>query len=827
MTTVVQDLRYAVRMLIRMRGAAVVAIATLALGIAATTTVFSIVYAALLRPLPFADPDRLVLLYVTRTTPRDGLQKMRWSQPEIAALGSKASSLEEVASFTSSRVNLTSNGEPEQIYGEVVTPGYLRILRLAPQIGRTFDADEDLEPGGHPVAVISARLWQRRFGSDPAIIGRSIGINRVSLTIVGVLPATFSGLSGRAELWIPTTMAPRLTYGDYLTTPQHFINLVGRLQPGISLEQAAAELETIGPHVVVAERSPAAEPAAWSATLGPLANARIDAANRRSALLLLAAVACVLLIACVNVASVLLARARARRREIAVKLAIGAGRAQIVRQLLTESLVLAAIGGACGTLVAIWSVDFMSLPEVIASQRNGYAQIGAFAGPAMDRAVLLFALAVTIGTSVLFGLAPALDSSRADLVTALKEDERSVAGGPQRRLLAGFVVSEVALAVLLLAGAGLLLKSFAGMQNLRAGFVPDRVLTFWVSPPVSQYAPADGPAIVERLLTSIQRAPGVVSAAINRCTPFATSCSRTLLFFADRRNDAARAPGVGRHYISADYFRTLGIPVRAGRTLTDEDRAGRPPVTVINETAARRFWPGENAVGKRVWFGSTTGGAFASPAHPVEVVGIVGDVKYGQVDEAVGPDFYTSYLQFSYPDTMVVVKTDRDVSAIVPSMRSAVSSVDSGLPIYDVQSLDDRIRASMSRPRFNAAVLAVFAGAALLLAAVGVYGVMAYSVSFRLHEIGVRLALGAGARRVLGLVLGESARLAGLGAAIGLAGALALTRLMRSVLYGVAPNDPLILATVTIVILIVALAAAFLPARRAATVDPMSVLRNE
>ena len=827
METLFQDLRYAVRMLIRMRGAAVVAIATLALGIAATTDVFSIVYAALLRPLPFAEPDRLVLLYVTRTTPRDGLQKMRWSYPEITALGSKVSSLEEVASFTQSRVNLTSNGEPEQINGEVVTPGYLRILRMAPQMGRAFSAEEDTVPGGHPVALISAGLWQRRFASDPAIIGRSIGINRVPLTIVGVMPAGFSGLSGRAEFWIPTTMAPGLTYGDYLTTPQHFINLVGRLRPGAPLERAAAELETIGPRVVMAERSREDGTGTWSATLGPLADARIDASNRRSGLLLLAAVACVLLIACVNVASVLLARARARRREIAVRLAIGAGRRQIVRQLLTESLVLAAIGGACGTLLAIWSVNLMSLPDVIASQRNGYAQIGAFAAPAMDRAVLLFALLVTAGTSVVFGLAPALDTSRADLVTALKEDERSVAGGPQRRLLAGFVVSEVALAVLLLAGAGLLLKSFAGMQNLRAGFVPDRVLTFWVSPPVSQYAPTDGPAIVERLLTSIQRAPGVVSAAINRCTPFASSCSRTIVFFADRPNDAARAPGVGRHYISADYFRTLGIPVRAGRTLTDEDRAGRPPVAVINETAASRFWPGENAVGKRVWFGSTTGSAFASRERPVEIVGIVGDVKYGSVDEAAGPDFYTSYRQFSYPDTMVVVKTDRDVSAIVPAMRTAVSSVDSGLPIYDVQSLDERIAASMSRPRFNAGVLGVFAAAALLLAAVGVYGVMAYSVSFRLHEIGVRLALGAGAPRVLGLVLVEGARLAGLGAAIGLAGALASTRLMRGMLYGVAPSDPLILAAVTVVMMIVALAAAFLPARRAASVDPMVVLRNQ
>ena len=827
MDTLIQDLRYTVRTLAHMRGAAAIAVLTLALGVGATTTVFSIVYAALLRPLPFADPDRLVLLSVTRTSQREGLQKMRWSYPEITALGSTLASLEEVASYTQSRVNLTSNGDPEQIFGEVITPSYLRLLRVSLQAGRNFVPEETTVPGAHPVAIISARLWQRRFGSDPAIIGQSIGINRVPLTIVGVLPAAFTGLSGRAEFWIPPTMAPRLTYADYLTTPQHFVNLIGRPRPGVSIEHAAAELETIGPRVVVAERSREDGTGTWSATLGPLANARIDSSNRRSAMLLLAAVTCVLLIACVNVASVLLARARARRREIAVRLAIGASRARIVRQLLTESLVLAVIGGACGTLLAAWSVTAVSLPEVIASARNGYAQIGAFAAPAVDRTVLLFALAITIGTSVLFGLAPALDTSRADLVTAMKEDERRVAGGPQRRLLAALVVSEVALAVLLLTGAGLLLKSFAGMQALRAGFTPDRVLTFWISPPVSQYTPADGPAIVERLLTRIQRAPGVVSAAVNRCTPFASSCARTILFFTDRAADPAHAPPIERHYISADYFRTLGIPLRAGRAITDDDRAGRPPVAVINETAARRFWPGENAIGKRVWFGSTTGSAFASRAHPIEVVGVVGDVKYGSVDESIGPDFYTSYLQFSYPDTMVVVKSQRDASGIVPAMRTAVAAVDPGLPIYEVMTLDERIASTLSRPRFNAAVLAIFAGAALLLAAVGVYGVMAYSVSFRLHEIGVRLALGAGGRRVLGLVLGDGARLAALGAAIGLAAALALTRLMRSVLYGVAPTDPGILAGAIVVIMAVALTAAYLPARRAARIDPLRALRNE
>ena len=824
-----QDLRYAARTLGRARGMAVVAVLTLALGIGATTTVFSVVYAALLRPLPFAEPDRLVILYTTRTTARGGVQRLRWSPAELRALGSRLSTLDAVGAVTGPGVAIDSrpaaSGEfaPERVDAEFVSPGYFAVLEVSPRIGRLFNGDEDSVAGAHPVALISTRLWRRRFAADPSVLTQSLIVNQVAHTILGVMPEGFGGVGGQADVWIPTTMAPRLYYADYLTTPQHFINLIGRLKPNASVDRASTELEALAPQIVVDDGKSPGEAAAWSATIRPLADAHIDAGVRRSVLLVLAAAACLLLIACVNVASLLLSRAGSRRREIAVRLAMGCGRGRLVRQLLTESLLLAAIGGTFGVVAAAWGVSVAAAPGVIPSATNGYQQYASAGPPALDRAVLLFTLAVTIGTSVICGLVPALAASRPDLVPALKEDNRTSSGG-SHRTLAGLVVAEIALAVLLVAGAGLLLKSFARLDGQRGGFSTDRVVSFWINPPAFRYQTSDGPALVERVLTRLQRSPDVEYAAVNRCTPFSASCARTIISITGPITDPAHAPGVERHYVSADYFRAVGIAVRMGRVITDGDRAGQPAVTVINETAARRFWPGENPIGKRVWFGPTTG---FTPNQPIEVVGVVDDVKYGSVDESIVPDFYTSYLQFTYPSTLVVVKTRREPEAVLPQLRTAVASVESGMPIYDVMTLDERIAANLARPRFNAGMLALFAGAALLLAAVGVYGVVAYSVSSRQRDLGVRIALGASARHVLGMVLSEAARLAVFGAAIGIAGAVALTRLIQSLLFGVGAADPAIFAAAAGILVLVAVGAAFFPARRASVVDPMIVLRSE
>jgi predicted permease len=818
------DLRYSARTLRRMGGVAVIAVATLALGIGATTTMYSAASAALLRPVPFADPDRLVLLFTTRTTARDGLMRFRWSKPLLDTLGRSVTSYEAIASFTPTLISVSGgNGEPEQIDGEIVSPEYFAILRTAPAYGRTFQPEDDGAPGQAPIAVVSDRLWRHRYGADPALLGGVVRINDVPLAVVGILPPGFAGLSDKADIWIPRTMAPRLTYAEYLTTPQRFIAAVARLKEGVTLDAANAELAAVGARFPAL---PGETDAKWGAMAELAGDARVDATMRRSVLLLLGAAACVLLITCANVAGLLLARGRTRSRELAVRMAIGSGRARIVRQLLTESLALAAVAGACGIVLAVWGVRAFAAyaPAVLWSGRT---TIAPFSTPALDTYALVFAVGVTLITTVLCGLVPALETSRTQLTHALREDDRG--GGPRRRLFRALVVLEVALAVLLLAGAGLLLENVARMQQKRQGFDSDGVLTFWVRPPTSRYDVTEGPAIVDRLLASVQQVPGVASAAVNRCTPF-TGCSRTVLFFADRPNDPRTAPVVGRHYTSADYFKTLGIPLLEGRALTPDDRTGRPPVAVINESAARRFWPGESPLGKRVWFGTTTG-PFSDPARAVEIVGVVGNVKYEAVDwpdSAGRPEFYTSYLQFAFPDTMVIVKASAGAaSALVPAMRRAISAVDPSLPIYDVLTLDDRIDGALSRPRFNAALIGGFAGAALLVAALGVYGMLSYSVSSRRREMGVRLALGAAPPRIVRFVLAEGLRLAIAGVVIGLVAALATGRLLRTLVVDVSPSNPWTLGAVTGVMLAVACLAAFLPARRASAVDPIGVLKAE
>jgi len=825
MDTFVRDLRYACRSLVKMGGAAVVAILTLALGIGATTTMFSVVYAMLLRPPPFANPDRLVILFNTSVTPRDGLQRLRWSMPNITELERATRSFESVGSFTGPLFTISGRGDPEHVDGETVSRGYFQALRVSPIAGRLFSIEEGAASGSQPVAIISARLWKRMLAGDPSAVGRALIVNDVPLTIVGILPEGFAGLSGKAELWIPPPMAARLYYSEYLTTPQNFISVIARLKDGVSVRQANAELTAIGGRFVGNGSAPET---VWGATAVPLQEARVDPMLRQGAVMLFAAAGCVLLVACVNVAGLLLARARIRQREIAVRLAMGAGQRRLVQQLLTEGLLMAILAGVCGTVLAWWGIGIFArtAPAAIASGRNNYAAIGTPGAPSLDAGVLLFALVVALGTTVLFALVPALAASRPDLVTALKCDDRG--GGRGGRSLSILVVSEVAIACLLLTASGLLVESFARIQNKRTGFVSDDVLTFWVRPPGSRYPSTSGPATVDRLLSRIQAVPGVESAAVNRCVPF-SGCSRTTLFLPNGAVDRMNAPAVGRHYISADYFRTLGMPILAGRALTAADRAGSPPVAVVNESGARRFWPGESPIGQRVWFGTTTG-PFSDPAHAVEIVGVAGDVKYEGVDQpdrSDRADFYTSYLQFAYPDTMVIVKTHGAPTAILPAMRTAVASVDPALPIYDAMTLDERIAAAVARPRFNATLLASFAVAALLLAAIGVHGVLSYSVSSRMRDIGVRLALGADAGRVTRLVLGEGLRLAALGAVIGLTGSFVVARLAQRVLADAAGWNVRLVGLAGAIMLAVAAAAAYTPARRAGAVDPIRVLRND
>ena len=810
-----------------MRGPGILATLTLAIGIGGATTMFSVVYGAMFRPPPFADPDRLVILFNTRLTQKDGLQRLRWSYPNVEALKKTATSFEAVATATPTSISVSEHGDPEQIEGEVVMPDYFGIMRVRPMLGRTFLPEENTPGGDRTVAILSERIWRQRYGADPAVLGGTIRINDVPLTIIGVMPAPFAGLSGKATVWIPPAMAARLTYSEYMTSSQHFVMAVARLRE--PLERANAELRTIG-----ARFADAGSPATttWGAEAVTLADARVDLDYRRLALLLLASACCVLLIACVNVASVLLARARTRRRETAIRLAIGSGRRRLLQQLLAEGIVMAAAAAAIGTALAVWGMRLFAsaAPPVVPMASNNYSAIAIFGVPSLDAGVLLFTLAATAATTIVFALVPAVGATGLELSTALKEDDRG--GGRSRRALGGLVVTEVALAVLLLVGAGVLIQAFARVQSLRVGFVQDGVLTFWLRPSNSRYGPGDGPVIIERLLTRIQRVPGVDLAAVNRCTPF-TGCSRSVVFFADRANDPQNAPPVGRHYISAEYFRTLGIPIVSGRALTDADRAGAPPVTVISETAAKRFWPNEHPIGKQVWFGSTTG--FANRDRAATIVGIAGDVKYEGVDNVstsaavptLRPEFYTSYLQFSFPDTMVMVKSRLPESSLLPALRSAVATVEPSLPLYDILSLEDRVDGVLARPRFSAGLLAAFAGIALFLAAIGVYGMLSYSVSSRLRELGVRLALGAAPERVVALIVGDGLRLAAIGIVIGIGAALGGERLLRTLIPGVTAANVPLFAAVAAIMTSVAAIAAFVPAKRASAVDPIEVLRAE
>lgn len=821
MTTLGPDARQAARALGRMPGTTTLAILTLAFGIAAASTTFSAVYAALFRPVPFNDPARLLLLHQTRTTAKDGTIRLRWSMAGADAMRRDAGAFEAIGTFSRASVALSGDAGAEQVDGEIVTAGYFEALGVAPAIGQGFTRGDDAS--ARPVVLLADGLWRRRFGADPAVLGQTLTVNGTPVVVTGVMAAGFGGVSGRAALWLPAGMAPRLTYRDYLTTPQHFINLVARLNPGVTVALANAELGSIGqriPHEAPAD----APPAAWSASARPLGDARIDAAERRSLMLVLGGGGCVLLVTCVNVAMLLLTRARTRRGEMAIRLALGASRWRLARQLLTESAMIAAAGGALGVVFTSWGVAWLrgAAPAILASAQNEYGQIASFSAPGLDPAVLLFTAVLALGTTIAFGAAPAWIGAGADPAQALAGSSRALAGPGRGGALSALVVCQIGVAVLLLSGALLLLRSVAHLQEGRAAF-DGTAVTFWVNAPASRYADAEGPAIVERILTRIRRVPGVTDAAVNRCTPYGTSCARALLFLPGASRRPADAPVVERHYVSGSYFYALGIALKRGRLLTDEDRAGRPAVTVINETAARRFWPGDDAIGKRVWFSSNPG--FSDPAKPVEVVGVVADVKYWPIDEAVGPDFYTSYLQFTYPSSLYLVKAV-DAAAVIPALRRAIAEIDPVLPIYDVQMADQRVAEAVARPRFTAIAAAVFACAAAALAAMGVFGVMAYSVAMRREELALRLALGATPR---GLQLGvqlHALKLAAMGTLAGTVAGAWLLRSLGSALYGISPADPAVLTIAAASMGIVALVSAAVPAWRASVTDPMLALRR-
>jgi putative ABC transport system permease protein len=823
----VRNIGIAIRTLGRRRGFSITAVLTLAAGVAANTVVFGVVWASLWRPLPFPSPELLMLIHRTASEQGGPAQMLRWSYPRYAMLRDEVQSFERIASFGPAAWNLGGpGGEPEHIDGEVVSAGYFELLGVGAEHGRTFAASEDSTPGTHPVVVVSHSLWMRRYGGDPSVLGRDLAVNGVRLTVVGIMPSGFAGLSGHAELWVPEMMAPLISYPEHLTTDQNFISVIGRLRDGVTRGQAVTELRGLGARIEAMLPDENEVPTEWSATAVSLADARIDAGNRRSLLLLMGAVGFLLLLACTNLMALGLAHAATRRREVTVRLALGSSRSGIARMLLLESAVIGVVGGALGILLAAVVVQVVHPPPILPSWINMYGTVGTFSAGGLDVPVLLFSIAVTMVAVAFSGAMPALVAGRTDLASDLRDRAGAGRRGRSRfRSQSVLVVAEIALALVLSVASGLLLVSLRALRSQPLGFRPDHLLTFQIDPPEVRYATEDAPALLDRVLAAVTAVPGVESATVDACAPVGTRCANTTLFVAGRpQPQPGQAPVVYRHYVGDDHFATLGVPLLRGRAFRASDREGSPRVAVINETAARRFWPDSDPIGERVWFGG--GSYYSSADSTTEIVGVVGDVPYGSLEQEIRPSVYTPYHQFTYAFRTVIVRTSVEPGRLAAALRSAVAGVD-GIPIYDVRTMEDRLGDAWATTRFNATLLGAFAIVALLLAAGGIYGVVARSVAQRRREIGIRMAVGAAGRDVLRMILVQVMRLAGLGVAIGIVLALTLGRFMRALVFDVAPTDARVFAVQSIVLFGAALLASAIPARRATRVDPLTTLRSE
>jgi predicted permease len=677
--------------------------------------------------------------------------------------------------------------------------------------------------------ILGHDLWQRRFGGAPDVLGRVMHVNGVAVTVVGVAATGFAGVSGLAHAWIPATLAPRVSYADYLTTNQNFITVVGRLRPGVSADVARAEMAAVGDRIHAEEPSEADTPQdRFSAALMTLNEARVDVITRRALLLLSGAVGLLLVISCANVASLLLGRAARRRREIAIRLAIGADRGTVVRQLLVESGLIAGVSGLLGLVTAAWGIGVLRIPPTLSRGRNFYGAVGEFATPALDWRVLAFTAFVCACTVLLFGLVPALRATRTDLVADLKSGGAFTDTGPRRLGLREMAVAaQVALAVVLIVSCGLLLTSYSRLRDTRLGFEPSNLLTFMILPSEVRYPPAAAPDLLEAMLELIHQVPGVAAATVDGCAPLSTQCANAPLHIVGRPwSDPAQAPSVLRHYVAPSHFDALGIPLVRGRVLDANDRAGRPRVVVINEAAAERFWPDEDPIGRRVWFDGAP--AFGSPDSSAQIVGIVRNVAYQPLEERpIQPDFFTAFAQFTYPSRMVLVRTQLEPMSLVPAIAAAVRRADPDLALFDVQTMESRASLSWSKLAFQTALFVVIGSIALALAVTGVYAVTAAFVSSRMRDIGIRIAIGANALQVARDSVATTARLGLAGGAVGLFGALAISRIMRATLYETSPLDAGVYAVAGLVLITAFVAASYIPVRRALRVNPVDVLRNE
>ena len=803
--TFFQDIRYGLRSLLKKPGFTLTAVIALALGIGANTAIFSVINGVLLRSLSYANPERIVMLWEKSLT--NGNQRNVISPGNFLDWKKQSTSFEQMAAVWDLRVNLTGgSSEPEEIKVQCVSDGFFSSLGVQPSLGRAFLPAEDTT-GNDLVIILSYQLWQTRFGSDPQIVGKQATVNGRQRTVVGVMPPGFHFLDDQVKAWAPLALDPAINYRE---TTGRFLRAVGRLKPGVNMQQAQAELAGIAKQL---EQAYPTKNIGWGINVVPM-HEQIVGEIRPILLVLLAAVAFVLLIACANVANLLLSRAAARQKELALRAALGAGRMRLVRQMLTESVLLGLMGGAIGVLLAHWGIRVLSA--------FGPDNIPRLNEINIDPRVLAFTLGLSLLTGVLFGLVPALQASRPDLNDALKEGSRGSTGGRGGTLRNTFVVAEVSLALVLLVGAGLMIRSFIRLQSVETGFHPDNLLTMRLQLPRKKYS--EPHQIVDFFRQAQERVasiPGVQAVGAISYLPLTGGLASRDSFKIPGQPPPAvgQEPGVEVRVVTPTYFQAMGIPLLKGRLLNERD-VKETRVLLINETMAKRYFPNTDPVGKQLevmWDGS----------GPDQIVGVVGDIHEGSLNKEPEPAIYWSHAREPYSGMALVVRANGDASRLATAVQKEIRAVDPEQPIADVSTMDQVISKSIARPRFNTLLLSIFAGLALVLASVGLYGVMNYSAAQRTHEVGIRMALGATRGDIMRLVVGNGMVLTLIGIAIGVAASLGLTRVMQTFLFGVGTTDAFTFVAVSVLLSTVALVANYIPARRATRVNPVIALRYE